>query len=65
MPADDILLEAEDKMDKAVERLRAQFRTVRTGRASAGLVEHLRVDYYGSPTQLRQLASITVFSTHP
>jgi len=60
VPADDILLEAEDKMDKAVERLRAQFRTVRTGRASAGLVEHLRVDYYGSPTELRQLATITV-----
>ncbi|MCX5674188.1 MAG: ribosome recycling factor, partial [Planctomycetota bacterium] len=60
MPADDILLEAEDKMDKAVEHLRQQFRTVRTGRASAGLVEHLRVNYYGSPTELRQLASITV-----
>jgi ribosome recycling factor len=60
VPADDILLEAEDKMDKAVEHLRQQFRTVRTGRASAGLVEHLRVDYYGSPTELRQLAAITV-----
>jgi len=60
VPADDILLEAEDKMDKAVEHLKAQFRTVRTGRASAGLVEHLRVDYYGSPTELRQLAAITV-----
>jgi ribosome recycling factor len=63
VPADDILLEAEDKMDKAVEHLRQQFRTVRTGRASAGLVEHLRVDYYGSPTELRQLASITVPDT--
>ena len=60
MPADDILLEAEDKMDKAVEHLRQQYRTVRTGRASAGLVEHLKVDYYGAPTELRQLASITV-----
>ena len=60
MPADDILLEAEDKMNKAVEHLHQQYRTVRTGRASAGLVEHLRVDYYGSPTELRQLASITV-----
>jgi ribosome recycling factor len=60
VPADDILLESEDKMDKAVEHLKAQFRTVRTGRASAGLVEHLRVDYYGSPTELRQLATITV-----
>jgi ribosome recycling factor len=57
---DDILLEAEDKMQKAVEHLRGNLRTVRTGRASAGLVEHLKVDYYGSPTELRQLASITV-----
>lgn len=60
MPSDDILLESEDKMQKAVEHLKAQFRTVRTGRASAGLVEHLRIDYYGSPTELRQLATITV-----
>ncbi|MCX5653494.1 MAG: ribosome recycling factor [Planctomycetota bacterium] len=60
MAAEDILLESEDKMDKAVEHLRQQYRTVRTGRASAGLVEHLRVDYYGSPTELRQLATITV-----
>jgi ribosome recycling factor len=60
VPVDDILLEAEDKMQKAVEHLKAQFRTVRTGRASAGLVEHLKVDYYGSPTELRQLATITV-----
>jgi ribosome recycling factor len=47
VPSDDILLEAEDKMQKAVEHLKAQFRTVRTGRASAGLVEHIRIDYYG------------------
>lgn len=60
MPADDILLDAEVRMQGAVEHLRTQFRTVRTGRASAGLVEHLRVDYYGSPTELRQLATITV-----
>ena len=60
MPVDDILLEAEDKMQKAAEHLKHNLRTVRTGRASAGLVEHLKVDYYGSPTELRQLASITV-----
>jgi len=60
VPADDILLDAEVRMQGAVEHLRTQFRTVRTGRASAGLVEHLRVDYYGSPTELRQLATITV-----
>jgi len=60
VPVDDILLEAEDKMQKGAEHLRHNLRTVRTGRASAGLVEHLKVDYYGSPTELRQLASITV-----
>ncbi|HUS44922.1 MAG TPA: ribosome recycling factor [Phycisphaerae bacterium] len=60
MPVDNILREAEDKMKKAVEHLRQQLRTVRTGRASAGLVEHLKVDYYGTATELRQLATITV-----
>jgi len=60
VPVDNILREAEDKMKKAVEHLRQQLRTVRTGRASAGLVEHLKVDYYGTATELRQLATITV-----
>lgn len=60
MPADDILLDAEDRMTKAVEHLKAELRAVRTGRASAGLVEHLKVNYYGTPTELRQLATITV-----
>ena len=60
MSIDEILLETEDKMRKAVEHLKAGLRTLRTGRASAGLVEHLKVDYYGSPTELRQLATITV-----
>lgn len=59
MAAEDHLLEAEEKMERAVEHLKNEFRTVRTGRASAGLVEHLKVDYYGSPTELRQLATIT------
>lgn len=60
MLVDNILREAEDKMKKATEHLRQQLRTVRTGRASAGLVEHLKVDYYGTATELRQLATITV-----
>lgn len=60
MLVDNILREAEDKMKKAAEHLRQQLRTVRTGRASAGLVEHLKVDYYGTATELRQLATITV-----
>ncbi len=58
MPVDDVLLEAEDKMDKAVAHLAEEFRGVRTGRASSGLVDHIRVEYYGSPTPLRQLANV-------
>ncbi|MDP6634814.1 MAG: ribosome recycling factor [Phycisphaerae bacterium] len=58
MPIDDILLVVEDEMDSAVNYLRSEFGGIRTGRASAGLVDHLKVDYYGSPTDLRQLASI-------
>lgn len=60
MPTDDILLDCEEKMEKAVEFFRQELRGIRTGRASAGLVEHVKVDYYGSPTELRQLASIAV-----
>lgn len=60
MSVDDHLLEAEERMEKAVEHLKNEFRTVRTGRASSGLVEHIRVDYYGAPTELRALAGISV-----
>ncbi|MEN6505709.1 MAG: ribosome recycling factor [Planctomycetaceae bacterium] len=59
MAMDDVLLEVEDQMDKALEYLRTEFRGIRTGRASVGLVDHIKVDYYGSPTDLRQLASIS------
>ena len=59
MAMDDILLTVEEKMDSAVSYLREEFRGIRTGRASAGLVDHIKVEYYGSPTDLRQLASIS------
>ncbi len=59
MALDDILLDVEGHMESAVEYLRNEFRGIRTGRASAGLVDHLKVDYYGSPTDLRQLATIS------
>ncbi|MHC4561285.1 MAG: ribosome recycling factor [Planctomycetota bacterium] len=59
MAMDEILFETEDKMETAIEYLREEFRGIRTGRASAGLVDHLKIDYYGSPTDLRQLASIS------
>ena len=58
MVSDDILMEAEEHMDAAVDYLRKEFRGIRTGRASIGLVDHIKVDYYGSPTDLRQLVSI-------
>jgi ribosome recycling factor len=58
MAIDDILLQVEEQMDSALEYLRKEFRGIRTGRASVGLVDHIKVDYYGSPTDLRQLASI-------
>jgi len=60
MPYDDIVLEAEDKMEKAVSVLTEELRGVRTGRASAGLVDQLKVETYGAPTPLKSLASITV-----
>ena len=60
MPIDDILLGCEEKMEHAVKFFSDELRVIRTGRASAGLVEHIKVDYYGSPTDLRQLASISV-----
>jgi ribosome recycling factor len=57
---EDILLDAMDKMDKAVEHVQAQFSSVRTGRAAPALVEKLNVEYYGSPVPLQQLAAIQV-----
>ena len=53
------LQDARTRMEKAVDSLRHELGTVRTGRASPGLVEHLRVDYYGSPTPLNQLAIVS------
>lgn len=52
--------EAKDRMHKAFEALTHELATVRTGRASPGLVEHLKVDYYGTPTPLNQLATVTI-----
>ena len=54
------LTDAEERMGKAVEALRRDLATVRTGRANPALVEHIRVDYYGTPTPLQQLATVAV-----
>ena len=60
MDQDEILLDAEERMEKAVQVLHGQLQGLRTGRASAGLVDSIRVDYYGSPTPLKQVANISV-----
>jgi len=60
MPIDGILLDAELRMEKAVSVYRDQLRGIRTGTASAGLVESIKVDYYGAKTPLRQLAGIAI-----
>ena len=54
---DETLLEAEEKMDKAVQVAKEDFSGIRTGRASAAMFNKILVDYYGSPTPLQQLAS--------
>src|ERR1051326_4672623 len=59
MPVDDILLEAEDKMQKTEQVVQHEFAGVRTGKASAGLVENIIVDVYGSQMRIRELAGIT------
>ena len=58
--ADLVIEEAKDKMAKAIEHVKADFGSVRTGRATPALVESMLVDYYGTPTQLKALASFTV-----
>jgi ribosome recycling factor len=57
---EETLLEAIEKMDKAVGHVQSQFQTVRTGRAAPALVEKLTVEYYGAPVPLQQLAAIQV-----
>ncbi|MBB2925027.1 ribosome recycling factor [Cellulomonas sp. 179-A 4D5 NHS] len=57
---DETLLEAEEKMDKAIEVAKEDFATIRTGRANAAMFSKIFVDYYGSPTPLQQLASFNV-----
>lgn len=59
MDQDEILLDAEERMEKAVEYFRSQLVGIRTGRASSGLVESVRVDYYGTPTPIKQMANIS------
>ncbi len=59
MGNEEILLDAEERMEKAVEVFRSSLQGLRTGRASPGLVDSVRVNYFGSPTPLKQVANIS------
>ena len=58
MNAEEILLDTEERMDKAIAVLKQQLGGIRTGRANPGLVDSVRVDVYGSSTPLKQLAAV-------
>src|SRR3954449_9806838 len=60
MAVDDLIADATRRMDKAIESTRTEFNTVRTGRASAALLDRIAIDYYGQKTPLKQLATINV-----
>ena len=57
---DETLLEAEEKMEKAISFAREEFAAIRTGRASASMFNKIMVDYYGSMTPVQQLASFNI-----
>ena len=57
---EDVMADADGRMEKALDALRRDLTTIRTGRASPSLVDRLPVDYYGTPTPLNQLAGISV-----
>ena len=59
MTTDEILFDAEERMDKALNVFKDELRGLRTGRATPALLDSIRVEYYGSPTPLKQLAQIS------
>ncbi len=59
MSAEEILLDAEERMEKAVGKLKQDLTGIRTGRASPGMVDSLRVEAYGSPVPIKQVASVS------
>lgn len=56
----DVKKTAEQKMHKSIETLKADLAKVRTGRAHVGILDHIHVDYYGTPTQISQVANLTL-----
>ena len=60
MMVEDLILDTEERMQKALDFMREEMRGMRTGRAHPGLVESIRVDYYGTATPLKQIANISI-----
>jgi len=60
MTVKEIVHNTEERMKKAIDATRREFSEIRTGRANPSLVEGLRIDYYGTPTLIKQIASITI-----
>lgn len=58
MSAEDVLLDADERMEKALQVLKTSLAGIRTGRANPGLVDSLRVEVYGAPTPIKQLATV-------
>ena len=58
MDIDGILLDTEDRMEKALASLEREFAKLRTGRATTALVDGIKADYYGTPTPISQMASV-------
>ena len=58
MPTKETVSDAESRMKKAVDILHDEFKTIRSGRASTGLVENIKADFYGTPTPLKQMATL-------
>jgi ribosome recycling factor len=59
MSVEDILLDTEERMDKALAKLKQDLMGIRTGRANPGMVDSLRVEAYGSPVPIKQIASVS------
>ena len=57
---DEVMLEAESEMDSAIDAFKNELSRIRTGRAHAGMLDHVHVDYYGAATPLRSLANVSV-----
>lgn len=60
MTVEEMLLNGEEKMEKAITSLKKEFASIRTGRANPLILDKVVVDYYGVPTQLRQMSQVTV-----